>query len=158
MLVLRPAHVVLGVSASKPISMGVKRSANQLAWDDFPARKEADGWHCRYCGKALTGRRTAWCDKKCLREVLRRVEWRYIRASVLRRDRRKCQICGNWASDVDHIVELADGGSFFELSNLRALCYEHHLAKTLLMRRARAEKKKVEKRGKAVLTSDGPTG
>jgi len=135
-----------------------KRVGQMYSWDDFPVRKEADGWHCRKCGKVLTGRKTAWCDKKCLKEVLLLVEWRYIRACILRRDHRKCQLCGKWASDVDHIVELADGGSWNDWANLRALCGKCHKAKTLMMRRARAEKKKAEKQGKAVLTTDGPTG
>ncbi len=140
-------------------SMAKKRSENQLTWDDFPVRKDEAGWHCRYCGKTLTGRKTAWCDRKCLKEVLLRVEWRYIRRCILNRDKRHCVLCGGWASEVDHIIECADGGNFHEWSNLRSLCKACHKTKTLLMRKARVEKKKLQKQQeKAVLPVDGPEG
>jgi 5-methylcytosine-specific restriction endonuclease McrA len=135
--------------------MGVRRGVNQLIWADFPVRHEADGWHCRKCGLLLSGRRRAWCGKKCLREVLLTVEWRYIRRCILRRDHYKCVLCSKWATEVDHLVEMADGGSFHEPGNLRALCVDCHWAKTVLSRRARAEKKKSPD---AVLTPDGPAG
>jgi 5-methylcytosine-specific restriction endonuclease McrA len=54
---------------------------------------------------------------------------------------------------------MADGGSFHEWSNLRSLCTDCHKSKTLLMRKARAEKKKAQRQAeKAVLTQDGPIG
>jgi len=58
-------------------------------------------------------------------------------------------ICGQPASDVDHIIELQDGGSFHDLANLRSLCYECHKAKTAACRKIRAMKKKIEKLEKA---------
>jgi HNH endonuclease len=123
-----------------------KRVGQQYSWDDFPVRKEADGWHCRKCCVLLTGRKRAWCSKQCLKEVLLLVEWRYIRACILRRDHHKCQICGNWASEVDHIVELTDGGSFHDWTNLRSLCEKCHNAKTQMMRKARAATKKTQRK------------
>jgi hypothetical protein len=122
--------------------MGVKRGINQLTWDDFPTRKDVEGWHCRFCGKALTGRKRAWCSRPCLKEVLLRVEWRYIRRCILRRDKYRCVLCNLAASDVDHIVELIDGGPFHEWANLRSLCSPCHKAKTAFMRQARAQCKK----------------
>ena len=47
--------------------------------------------------------------------------WRKVRARVLARDRYRCQLCGAPASEVDHIVRVADGGGD-HLSNLRAIC------------------------------------
>lgn len=132
--------------------MAIRRSPTQKTWDDFPTRKDADGWHCRKCGVVLTGRRTSWCGKACEKEVLLLVEWRYIRACILRRDHWRCVLCQKRAKDVDHIVELIDGGAFHEWSNLRALCESCHNAKTQMMRKARAEKKKA-----SVLNSDGPS-
>ena len=66
-------------------------------------------------------------------------DWGAIRRSILRRDQWRCQICGGHASDVDHIVELVDGGSFYEPSNLRALCDNCHKAKTAQARKLRRE-------------------
>jgi 5-methylcytosine-specific restriction endonuclease McrA len=138
--------------------MGVRRGVNQKVWNDFPIRKEADGWHCRKCGVLLTGRKRSWCSKTCLTQVLLIVDWRYIRRCILRRDKYKCVLCGKWAQEVDHIIEMADGGSFHEPSNLRSLCYECHQSKTILQRKARANKKKAEKREEnSVLTPDGLT-
>lgn len=145
----------------------VRRGVNQLTWDDFPTFKDAEGWHCRFCKTALTGRKRAWCNKACEKEVLLRVHWRYIRSRILRRDKWRCQMvlssgitCLRPADEVDHIIEMVDGGSFHEWSNLRSLCHECHNTKTQMMRKARAEAKKsletMQKEGHPVLVTDGP--
>jgi len=52
--------------------------------------------------------------------------WRQTRKAVLARDRHECQVklegCTKVAKHVDHITPVADGGSFFLHSNLRASC------------------------------------
>jgi len=52
--------------------------------------------------------------------------WRKVRALVLRRDGWLCQLrlpgCKTRASQVDHIIPLADGGPRLDPSNLRAAC------------------------------------
>jgi 5-methylcytosine-specific restriction endonuclease McrA len=52
--------------------------------------------------------------------------WRNIRLRVLARDGYLCQIrlpgCHVRANTVDHIVELADGGAVYAMSNLQAAC------------------------------------
>lgn len=59
-------------------------------------------------------------------------DWRKIREQVLNRDRGKCTWraggikCDRDANQVDHIVP----GSDHSLSNLRALCREHHAIKS----------------------------
>jgi 5-methylcytosine-specific restriction endonuclease McrA len=84
----------------------------------------------------------AWCSPICLKSVLLLVKWRYIRRGVMRRDKYLCQICKKCrASEVDHIIELCDGGSFHDWKNLRAVCETCHKAKTQMMRRARAASK-----------------
>jgi 5-methylcytosine-specific restriction endonuclease McrA len=142
-----------------------RRCPQQLTWDDFPTRKDAEGWHCRKCGVVLKGRKTAWCGDKCLREVLLLVNWRYIRRCILRRDKYRCRIlkadgthCLQRAREVDHIVELADGGSYSDWNNLRASCEDCHLAKTNKMRTARAAAKKAKTRkvGETPTTQQNP--
>jgi hypothetical protein len=64
--------------------------------------------------------------------------WRRIRKAVLRRDRFRCSDCGGPASDVDHRVELIDGGAAFAIENLQALCEPCHDAKTSEARHQRA--------------------
>lgn len=60
-------------------------------------------------------------------------KWMAIRQAVLTSEPRctECRKDGriSIATEVDHIVALHKGGTD-ELSNLRGLCVEHHLAKT----------------------------
>lgn len=52
--------------------------------------------------------------------------WQTIRKKVLARDGGLCQIaargCTIRATQVDHIVPVAKGGSWWDMSNLRAAC------------------------------------
>jgi 5-methylcytosine-specific restriction protein A len=54
-------------------------------------------------------------------------KWQGIRAKVLARDRGVCYLCDGFISDgeaeveVDHLVELAEGGSH-DLTNLASAC------------------------------------
>jgi 5-methylcytosine-specific restriction protein A len=55
--------------------------------------------------------------------------WRELRASVLA-ERPVCEECGRAAAtDVDHVVARAKGGTD-DLSNLRAYCHSCHSRKT----------------------------
>ena len=61
-------------------------------------------------------------------------QWRKIRKRALDRDSHLCQSCikdnrYTPATDVDHIVNKAHGGTD-ELSNLQSLCRQCHKAKT----------------------------
>jgi len=53
-------------------------------------------------------------------------QWKHRRRQVLERDGWQCQIrgqgCTQYATQVDHIVDRADGGSLLDLTNLRASC------------------------------------
>lgn len=126
-----------------------RRRGQEYSWDDFPAHKDASGWHCRFCKKVLTGKKRAWCGPECLKQVRLLCDWNYIRNRIRRRDKWKCQwvvadgqICGEYAKDVDHIIELADGGSFHNPINLRSLCVSHHRTKTARSRTERAARKR----------------
>lgn len=52
--------------------------------------------------------------------------WRAVRSHVLARDMHRCQIlgprCSLVATEVDHIIPLADGGAAYDPKNLRAAC------------------------------------
>lgn len=61
--------------------------------------------------------------------------WRRKRAAVLKRDGYVCQCCQRGgrvtlATEVDHVVPRAEGGSDDE-TNLQAICAECHKAKTV---------------------------
>jgi hypothetical protein len=51
------------------------------------------------------------------------------KAFIRERDWHACRTCGEPANEVDHIVEVADGGTNVP-SNLQLLCAEHHAEKT----------------------------
>lgn len=52
--------------------------------------------------------------------------WRKTRLVVLQRDNWQCMVkgprCTGVADTVDHVVALVDGGSMYDLNNLRAAC------------------------------------
>ena len=54
--------------------------------------------------------------------------WRKIRDAYLR-DHPDCEVCGDVATDVDHIVSRRRGGTDDD-SNLMSLCHTHHSRKT----------------------------
>ena len=63
-------------------------------------------------------------------------KWRALRKHVLRRDRGYCVMCkaegrAVLATDIDHIIEKAHGGTDY-MDNLQSLCREHHRKKTAL--------------------------
>jgi 5-methylcytosine-specific restriction endonuclease McrA len=48
-------------------------------------------------------------------------QWRRLRLRVLTRDQGRCQLCGHLGADqVDHVIEVSDGGTNDE-TNLRAV-------------------------------------
>jgi 5-methylcytosine-specific restriction endonuclease McrA len=57
-------------------------------------------------------------------------EWRRLREACFRVWGTTCMYCGNRASEVDHILELALGGSN-TIDNLQPLCKPCHLHKTV---------------------------
>lgn len=83
-------------------------------------------------------------------------DWKNTRAQALLRDGGKCVECRSRATEVDHVIEIQDGGAEFELSNLQSLCHRCHVAKTNTRRFWR------EHRGQTVLPlpegsrSEGP--
>jgi len=62
-------------------------------------------------------------------------DWPHRRNTVLKRAGRQCEVvvdgvrCTNVAAQVDHIINVAEGGGH-ELSNLAAICIPHHAIKT----------------------------
>ena len=55
--------------------------------------------------------------------------WRAVRRKVLERDGERCP-CGAHATDVDHIQPVFQGGAWWSLDNLQALCATCHKAKS----------------------------
>ncbi|HYB03344.1 MAG TPA: HNH endonuclease signature motif containing protein, partial [Nitrososphaerales archaeon] len=47
--------------------------------------------------------------------------------------------------EVDHIIEIADGGDEFDLSNTQTICRRHHRLKTAVNNRLRAQRRKLMK-------------
>lgn len=71
---------------------------------------------CIACGAPSRGSR---CPEHTRNGSTR--SWRTLRAAILARDRYVCQLCGQPANEVDHIIRVVDGGQD-HAGNLRALC------------------------------------
>ncbi|MFK0295486.1 HNH endonuclease [Streptomyces sp. NPDC090442] len=73
--------------------------------------------------------RQPWSNRS-KRNQARGAGWTQRRLHVLHRDRRRCYRCGSpQATEVDHIVPVARGGSD-DLVNLAAICRSCHRTKT----------------------------
>jgi 5-methylcytosine-specific restriction endonuclease McrA len=48
--------------------------------------------------------------------------WRKLRAIVFARDGHVCQLCGGYATTIDHVVPIVEGGARHDPANLRPLC------------------------------------
>ena len=55
--------------------------------------------------------------------------WAQRRKQVLLEEK-GCRVCGQPATEVDHIIPRAEGGTE-DRANLQALCHEHHHMKTM---------------------------
>lgn len=82
-----------------------------------------DDFRCRTHWRASTSTSNAARRRRV--RPLTREEKEFVRE----RDWHVCRICGAPAKEVDHIVEVADGGTNV-LSNLQLLCSYHHRQKT----------------------------
>ena len=56
-------------------------------------------------------------------------QWRNLRAACFRVWGKACLLCGDRATDVDHVIELAAGGTN-TIDNVQPLCKACHQAKT----------------------------
>ena len=78
---------------------------------------------------------------KAARAVYATARWSRVRAVQLRSEP-MCRHCRERrllvaATHVDHIVEIADGGSEYDIDNLQSLCKSCHSSKTLRVRHRR---------------------
>lgn len=83
-----------------------------------------------------------------MRDLYRTAQWRRLRLRVLDRDGWECRLrfpgCAGRANSADHIVEVeAEGGAFWDESNIQAACVscnsKKHMA--VLTRRARVRRR-----------------
>jgi 5-methylcytosine-specific restriction endonuclease McrA len=82
---------------------------------------------CTICGAPTTHTRTARCDRHPKQRSRhpatdRTREWRTVRSAVLMRYDNVCAYCGAPATEVDHVVPVARGGSALDPANLVASC------------------------------------
>ena len=63
-------------------------------------------------------------------------DWQELRKRFLGAHPR-CSACGATATEVDHIVAIADGGARLAWSNLRSFCKPHHSQRTMADLRAK---------------------
>ena len=56
--------------------------------------------------------------------------WARFRLKILDRDNWRCQTCGRWGNECDHIKPLQWGGEMYSESNCQILCRGCHITKT----------------------------
>ena len=100
----------------------------------FPHRKNEQGKHiCRVCQKELTGRKTSFCNQRCLRDFYMLTDWQRVREVIYIRDGGICMECGKRLTKrgyhVDHICPVSKGGAEWDLSNLELNCPSCNLKK-----------------------------
>jgi hypothetical protein len=59
------------------------------------------------------------------KSIYNRARWKHTRRRQLFRAP-VCAVCGDLATDVHHLVDIADGGGVWSLANLESLCHAHH--------------------------------
>ena len=64
-------------------------------------------------------------------------QWEAVRRVVLDRDGWRCQRCGSYGHEVDHVVPVEQGGAMYDPANCQVLCRGCHIAKTILEAEAR---------------------
>ena len=62
--------------------------------------------------------------------ALNKKKWARVRRLVLERDNWRCQHCGEYGNEVDHIIPLEKQGDPYCLSNLQNLCRGCHIQKS----------------------------
>ena len=55
--------------------------------------------------------------------------WRKLRLKILDRDLWKCQLCGRYGNEADHIVPVHEGGAWWDPDNLRCACRACNIAR-----------------------------
>ena len=87
-----------------------------------------------YCWKPYCPNKEPCPRHGTVKRIYHTKRWRLTRKRVLALAHYRCSHpkCLRWATDVDHITPLRMGGAVYNLSNLQALCHQHHSTKTRL--------------------------
>jgi 5-methylcytosine-specific restriction endonuclease McrA len=97
--------------------------------EKYPSRKYNGKNYCRYCGRELAGRKTSFCNYRCIADFLIHTDSTQFRNYIIARDAGICQLCGFGCAHngiVHHIVSIANGGSEFDERNAILVCKQHH--------------------------------
>ncbi len=113
---------------------------------------------CSYCLKQKASRARICCSKECDENFHKEYRfwiksWFGLRDEALTRDAFECRKCGEKATDVDHVIEISDGGEEWDLENLQSLCDKCHKEKTAQSRRARSKTKSLDSSLEEYLTN-----
>jgi 5-methylcytosine-specific restriction endonuclease McrA len=110
------------------------RDCPLVAWHGDPAR-------CRWCDDPLPKHARRWCTRDCEDAFWSNHAWDLARGAALRRDARRCVLCGHPSREVDHIEPRRGAtrraGCWHHVDNLRVLCHRHHVVVTTAQRARR---------------------
>lgn len=89
-------------------------------------------------GRCEEHQRKPWEQTSKRNEIIDQAKWLKVRRWV-RAEEKSCRHCGSRTRlEVDHIIEVADGGAMYERANIQVLCADCHQKKTLRARQMRA--------------------
>ncbi len=92
--------------------------------------RAGDGGYCREHKRELY---REYAEVRTDRDITKQYNnkaWKTTRDAVRYRDKGMCVLCGGIGVDVDHIIEVKDGGDFYDMDNLQLLCRRCHGRKT----------------------------
>ncbi len=132
-----PPVTSVGAVPSVQVESSGRILSLSAAWFSDGARRRTEArkaGRCVECGTQLPTHRTPYCSRRCRWKFHGHYFWDSARSFVLLRDRYTCQACGLRRRarelEVDHIVEIAQGGAALEYGNLRTVCRACHREKT----------------------------
>ncbi len=82
-------------------------------------------------------------------------QWRVLRKQAFQMYGTSCWVCGDTATEIDHILEL-DAGGADSIENLQPLCKGCHATKTALYNAQKATDKKTNRNGRFFVGSATP--
>lgn len=137
-----PLEMLFGLGKLDPHK---RFQSNLKTKDVFPIRM--DKLCACGCGRTRPGLRRRWATEDCNARALRTMHVLHADGPTIGYyledlHGSQCAECeGSGPFDVDHIIEVADGGGGRWLDNYQLLCHECHVKKTAASRRLRAFQK-----------------
>lgn len=75
---------------------------------------------CTLCAKPVPKGRRHWCGDKCVRRFRLRYDWKFIRQTVIERDKGRCRDCGCQTPQIERLLRRSVAEGFDTVQHLVA--------------------------------------